>query len=141
MIEERKQLRVFVVDDEEVISSSLAMILRLHGGLHATAFMDPLKALELAPFEVPDLLISDVMMPELSGIDLAIQVRRLCPNCKVLLFSGHAATAHSLKDAREKGYAFEFLLKPVHPADLLAKIQSLSEDAQPFLAHERGPGK
>jgi DNA-binding NtrC family response regulator len=140
MIDEARQLRVFIVDDEEVIASSLAMILRLHGGLHATSFTDPLKALEAAPFDAPDLLITDVMMPELSGIDLAIQFKLLCPNCKVLLFSGHAATAHSLKSAREKGYAFECLAKPVHPADLLAKIRNLAEETQPLVAPERGSG-
>jgi DNA-binding NtrC family response regulator len=126
MIEDGKQLRVFVVDDEEVIASSLAMILRLHGGVHATSFTDPLEALELAHLEAPDLLISDIRMPQLSGIDLAIQLKVLHPDCKVLLFSGHAASAPSLKAAREKGYTFELLSKPVHPADLLARIRSLT---------------
>jgi DNA-binding NtrC family response regulator len=136
MIEEGKQLRVFVVDDEEVIASSLGMILHLHGGIHATSFTDPLKVLELAHVDAPNLLISDVMMPELSGIDLAIQLRRLCPECKVLLFSGHAASSHMLKAAREQGYAFELLSKPVHPADLLTKIRNLTESAQPLLSQE-----
>jgi DNA-binding NtrC family response regulator len=136
MIEEGKQLRVFIVDDEEVIASSLAMILRLHGGIHATSFSDPLKVLELAHLEAPDLLISDVMMPELSGIDLAIQLRQLCPECKVLLFSGHAASSHMLDAAREQGYAFELLSKPVHPADLLNKIRNLTEAAQPLFSQE-----
>jgi DNA-binding NtrC family response regulator len=140
MIEASKQLRVFVVDDEEIIASSLAMILRLHGGLHATSFTDPLKALELSHIETPDLLITDVMMPQLSGIDLAIQLKLHCPDCKVLLFSGHAASAHSLNAARAKGYAFELLSKPVHPADLLAKIQNLTEEAQPLAAPENGSG-
>jgi DNA-binding NtrC family response regulator len=136
MIEAGKQLRVFVVDDEEVIASSLAMILRLHGGLHATSFTDPLDVLELAHSDPPDLLIADVMMPELSGIELAIQLKLLRPDCKVLLFSGHAATTHMLNAAQEQGYAFELLSKPVHPADLLAKIQDLAETAQPVVAQE-----
>ncbi len=135
-----KQLRVFVVDDEDVIASTLAMILRFQGGFHATSFTDPLKALEAAFSEAPDLLISDVVMPQLSGIDLAIQLSERCPNCKVLLFSGQAATAHLLESARAKGYAFELLLKPVHPGDLLAKIQDLTEDAQPPPAEEQEAG-
>ena len=68
------------------------MILRLHGGFYATAFTHPLAALQAARLEAPDLLISDVVMPELSGIDPAIQVKQRCPDCKVLLFSGRAGT-------------------------------------------------
>jgi CheY-like chemotaxis protein len=126
-LQARNELRVFVVDDEDVIASTLAMILRLQGGFHATSFTDPLKALAAARVEVPDLLISDVVMPELSGIDLAAQVKESCPDCKILLFSGQAATADLLEAANEKGQSFHLLLKPVHPADLLAKIQSLTD--------------
>ncbi len=122
-----RQPNVFVVDDEEVIASSLAMILQLHGGFHARSFTKPLEALQAARLESPDLLIADVVMPLLSGIELAIQVQKHCPGCKVLLFSGQAATSHLLEAARARGYDFELLSKPVHPADLLAKIRDLTE--------------
>ena len=121
-------LRVFVVDDEDVIASSLAMILRFQGGLHATSFTNPVSALQAAQSQAPDLLITDVVMPQMSGIDLAIQLRKLHPDCKVLLFSGQAATADLLEVARAAGYTFELLLKPMHPADLLARIQALIEE-------------
>jgi CheY-like chemotaxis protein len=58
-----KQLRVFVVDEEDVIASSLAMILRFQGCFHATSFTNPLKARKAAHAEAPDLLITDVVMP------------------------------------------------------------------------------
>src|ERR1700722_4745052 len=120
MTQLRKALRVFVVDDEDVIASSLAMILRYTGGFHATAFDDSIQAFEAALFEAPDLLLTDVMMPKLNGVDLAIGVQEHCPGCKVLLFSGHMATAHLLESVRERGYNFPLLSKPVHPADLLS---------------------
>ncbi|MGD0730046.1 MAG: response regulator [Terracidiphilus sp.] len=122
-----EQPSVFVVDDEDVIATTLALILRLQGGFRARSFNNPLEALEAARLEAPDLLITDVVMPQLSGIDLAIQIREYCPDCKVLLFSGQAATAHMLEAARQNGHAFEILLKPVHPADLLIKIRNLTE--------------
>jgi DNA-binding NtrC family response regulator len=131
MSQMHKQLRVFVVDDEDIIASSLAMILRLHGGFHARSFTKPLDALEATKLETPDLLISDVMMPLLSGIELASQVREHCPDCKVLLFSGQAATVSLLEEARANGHHFELLLKPVHPSDLLAKIRKLTEPIPP----------
>jgi DNA-binding NtrC family response regulator len=118
---------VFVVDDEPVIATTLATILRLNGGFRARSFIKPLEALEAIRVDAPDLLITDVVMPLLSGIELAIQVREICPECKVLLFSGQAATAHLLEAAGAEGHDFELLVKPVHPADLLAKIRSLTE--------------
>lgn len=135
----REPLRVFVVDDEDVIASSLAMILRYQGGFHARSFTNPLEALRAAQLDCPDLLISDVLMPELSGVELAIQLGERCPDCKVLLFSGQAAGAELLESARKMGYRFELLMKPVHPADLLAKIQEVTEGVQLPLSSK--PGK
>ena len=116
---------VFVVDDEQVIALTLATILR-QSGFAATAFSNPLEALERAKVEAPDLLISDVVMPELSGIDLAIRLTTECPECKVLLFSGRASTADLLTQAKALGHDFVLLAKPVHPTDLLAALQKLS---------------
>jgi DNA-binding NtrC family response regulator len=117
-----KRERVFVVDDEFIIASTLAMILT-QNNFEATYFTDPLKALGAAREHAPDLLISDVVMPELSGIDLAIQIQQNAPGCRVLLFSGQASTANLFEAARENGYDFEVLAKPVHPSDLLKKIR------------------
>lgn len=111
-----------MVDDEKVIAQSLAIILRQAGFL-AEAFMNPLETLAEAASTAPDLLISDVMMPEMSGVELAIKLREIHPDCKILLFSGQAATADLLRAAREQGHDFELLLKPVHPTDLLAAIK------------------
>src|SRR5947207_839388 len=74
--------RIFVVDDEKMISLTAAAILR-RSGFDATAFTNPLESLAAAFSGQPDLLISDVMMPELSGIELAVQIRQVCPNCQI----------------------------------------------------------
>ena len=72
-----------------------------HSGFAAVASTNPLGALIAADEESPDLLISDVVMPELSGIELAIQLRGKSAACEVLLFSGQAATADLLESAGE----------------------------------------
>lgn len=72
----------------------------------------------------PDMLITDVIMADLNGIDAAIMIRSILPNIKILLFSGQAATADLLEKARAKGYEFEILAKPVHPQDLLSRLQA-----------------
>ncbi|RXH53938.1 response regulator [Granulicella sibirica] len=96
---DRKEVRVFVVDDETVIATTLTAILK-QTGFDAVGFTNPLKALAAADDKSPDLLISDVVMPQLSGIDLAIQLKEKAPACKVLLFSGQASTADLLTSAR-----------------------------------------
>jgi DNA-binding NtrC family response regulator len=121
-----RQTRVFVVDDEASIASTLATILRIHG-FDARAFTEPLVALSAARVECPELLISDVLMPLLSGIELAIQLQRHCPECRVLLFSGQAGNSELLQAAGE-GHDFEFLTKPVHPKVLLERIRKVSDD-------------
>jgi DNA-binding NtrC family response regulator len=118
---------VFVVDDEAAIASSLAAILKMHG-YPAMSFTSPQEALAAARSKAPALLISDVMMPGLSGVDLAIQIRTECPYCKVLLFSGQATTQDLLEDARRRGYDFRLLQKPVHPDQMLANIRALAEE-------------
>jgi CheY-like chemotaxis protein len=70
------------------------------------------------------LIISDVIMPDMNGIEAAIRIRKALPGCKILLFSGQAATADLLEKARAQGHEFEILAKPVHPQDLLAKLRN-----------------
>jgi CheY-like chemotaxis protein len=117
-------LKVFVVDDETVIAATLAIILN-QSGFQAESFTNPVLALERARTTRPDFVISDVMMPEMTGIELAIAIKNECPECKILLFSGQAATTDLLKAARAQGHDFHLLTKPVHPADLLQRIRTL----------------
>ena len=114
--------KVLVADDERVIADTLAMILN-QSGFEARAVYSGEKALEAAASFVPDMLISDVIMADLNGIDAAIQIRNLLPSIKVLLFSGQAATADLLEKARNNGHEFEILAKPVHPQDLLSRLR------------------
>jgi len=114
--------KVLVVDDERVIADTLAMILN-QSGFHARAIYSGEGAVEIAASFEPDMLISDVIMSDLNGIDAAIRIRELLPKIKILLFSGQAATADLLDDAHKKGYEFEILAKPVHPQDLLNKMR------------------
>ena len=117
--------RVFVVDDEPVIASSLAAVLQMNG-FSARFFTSPLEALAAARSESPDLVISDVAMAGISGVDLAIQMRTQYPNCKILLFSGQAATLDLLEGARAQGYDFRLLQKPIFPSEFLSEIGQLS---------------
>jgi CheY-like chemotaxis protein len=114
--------RVLVADDEQVIANTLAIILN-QSGFDARAVYSGEKAIEAIDEFQPDMLISDVIMTGMTGIEAAIQMREKLPKCKILLFSGQAATADLLERARSQGHEFEILAKPVHPTDLLAKLR------------------
>ncbi len=114
--------RVLVADDEQVIANTLAIILN-QAGFEARAVYSGEKAIEALETFSPDMLISDVIMTGMTGIEAAIATRKKLPNCKILLFSGQAATADLLEKARTEGHEFEILAKPVHPTDLLAKLR------------------
>ena len=115
--------RVLVADDEQVIANTLAIILN-QAGFDARAVYSGEKAVEAIDSFQPDMLISDVIMTGMTGIEAAITIRSKLPRCKVLLFSGQASTADLLEKARAQGHEFEILAKPVHPTDLLAKLRS-----------------
>jgi CheY-like chemotaxis protein len=122
---------VFIVDNEHVIASSIAAILKLNG-YTATFFTSPLEALAAARSIAPDLLISDVQMPSISGIDLAIQMRAQFPTCKILLFSGQPATFDLLAEARGRGHDFDLLLKPMLPTELLFEVGKVVNGARQY---------
>jgi DNA-binding NtrC family response regulator len=117
----RQRRTIIVVDDEFVIADTLVAILN-QSGFSALAAYDGESAFELISARVPDLLITDICMPGMNGIELAIRVRKHFSSCKVLLFSGHAASTNLIDEARTSGYEFDFLSKPVHPRDLLERL-------------------
>ncbi|MEO6982804.1 MAG: response regulator, partial [Edaphobacter sp.] len=93
---------VLVVDDEKVIADTLSMILSKSGYAVLTAY-DGATALDLASAIPPELLITDVVMPGMTGVELAIEMTRMTPDCKVLMFSGQAITRDLLLKTRNEG--------------------------------------
>jgi DNA-binding response OmpR family regulator len=111
-----------VVDDEKIIADTVAMILRWHGFI-VESFTHPIEALAASRNQTPDLLVTDISMQVFSGIELAIEVRKDCPNCKVLLLSGQPETDEMRETFRAAGQKFDLLLKPIHPAELVSRVQ------------------
>lgn len=116
---------IFVVGDEPVIVSALAAILK-QSGFSVESFTNCSDALRSAMKASPDLLITDVALSHLSGIDLAIRMKRQCPDCKILLYSGRASAAGLLKASRDHGHDFNLLTKPIYPSDLLQGIRGFA---------------
>lgn len=121
------KLDVLIVDDEKTIADTLAVILSRSGFSVRTAY-DGRAAFEIAKQDPPTLVISDVVMPEMTGVELAIALKNKIPQCRILLFSGQAATADLLERARAEGHEFAIVSKPIHPKDLIRRV---SEYLQP----------
>jgi CheY-like chemotaxis protein len=112
---------VLVVDDDQIIADGIALILE-RSGMTSIAAYDGDSALEIARVAPPDLLLTDVFMPKKNGVELAIAVRSLIADCKVLLFSGNPASHDLLSMACDAGHYFTTLQKPIHPVDLIAHV-------------------
>jgi CheY-like chemotaxis protein len=119
-----RRQRVLVVDDEQMIAQSLRDILS-RAGFDTVCALSGTEAIELAEQICPDIVISDVIMPDVNGVQTAIRIQRACPDARILLFSGQAATSDILERARAEGHNFEVLPKPIHPARLIAAIRKL----------------
>lgn len=115
------RLKIIVVDDEPIIADTLANILNGEGH-NALAFSRGETAVRLAEAMRPDLLVTDVVMPGMDGIQTAKAIRKLVPACRIILFSGHAESSELVAQARAEGHAFEVLAKPVNPDVLLSTI-------------------
>lgn len=118
------RIKVLVVDDEHSIADTLTIILKHHGFDTATAYCGA-TAVEAARLWNPDILLTDVVMPDMNGIEVAMLIQAAHPGCKVLLFSGQSAAQDMLADHPEKA-SFRFLQKPIHPVELIDSLRSLA---------------
>jgi DNA-binding NtrC family response regulator len=115
---ETRKLNLLVVDDERLIADSLAWILNLRG-FNARSAYSGTEAINHAVINPIDIFISDVVMEGTSGIDAAIEICKLLPNCKVLLMSGNNRTSDMSHD-------FDIVAKPVHPSVILDRLKAMS---------------
>jgi CheY-like chemotaxis protein len=117
-------MKIIVVDDEPVIADTLVNILRGEGH-DAFAVSNGESAINLTnlmrPVQ-PDVLVTDVIMPGMNGVETAKKMVKLVPTCRIILFSGQAASTDLISKAEAEGYSFEILAKPINPNILLATI-------------------
>jgi CheY-like chemotaxis protein len=117
---------ILVVDDEPVIADTLCAILAESGFTTSKAYNGE-DAIRLAEAMRPHIVLSDVLMPRMSGIQMAIQIQQFLPDTRIVLLSGQAATAEMMRQAAAEGHQFELLAKPIHPEDLIARLKELSK--------------
>lgn len=117
-----RRIRVLIVDDEPTITETLVEILNGEG-FEAIATSTGDAALSSLQSFAPDVIVSDVVMPGMNGVELGIRVRSQLPRCRIILFSGQSATVDLLRDARKHGHEFEIVPKPIKPQTLISMIR------------------
>jgi CheY-like chemotaxis protein len=113
---------ILVVDDQHLIADTTTMVLN-QAGFRAERAYNGQSALELALKLKPDYLLTDIVMPGMNGVDLAISVRNQLPATVIVLISGQAGVTDCLRKARDQGYEFNLLAKPIHPEKLLEYLK------------------
>ena len=114
--------RVLIVDDEQTIANTLAMVFKIKGHEALAVYSAESAVAVIERTSEPDVVLTDVIMGKMTGVDLAIYLSRARPDCKVILFSGQTATADVLAEASRKGRDFRLLAKPIHPEKLLEEV-------------------
>ena len=116
---DRSQMRILVVDDEAFIRQALLRAINL-AGYHveaASSGLDALALLKCTPF---DLMVLDICMPEMSGVDVLRLTRQVHPDLLIIILTGHATLESAI--AAVKGNAVDYLLKPASVHDIVATI-------------------
>lgn len=114
--------RVLIVDDDAMVRDSFAVVLQGAGHEIAVA-ADGRKGLDLHAREPFDLIVTDIVMPEMEGIEMIRRLKRDSPDVAVIAISGGARLepSYHLNVARALG-ADETLAKPIKPRDLVAAV-------------------
>jgi len=111
--------RVLIVDDEEEFVNALSKRLRIRD-YDVTTSLSGEEALEKMKHYLFDVVILDVAMPGMSGIETLREIKKIKPLTEVIMLTGHA-TVESAIEGMKLG-AFDYLLKPCEADDLIAKI-------------------
>ncbi len=117
-------IRILLAEDEEAMRTYLSRALE-NAGFSVTSVDRGTAAIPLLEREHFDLLLSDIVMPEMDGIELAQRCAEISPTTKVMFITGFAAV--TLKANREAPQA-RVLSKPFHLKDLVLEVQRVFED-------------
>lgn len=122
----QRPLRVLIADDEKIIADTLAIIIR-NSGFSVTTVYSGTSAVEAAKRLRPDVVICDIRMPDLNGVDAANRISQFLPSSKIVLCSGHTDVQESWEHSHAGGLKFVFLPKPVLPTVFLDFLRSYEQ--------------
>jgi len=116
-----KNMKVLLVDDEEEFVKALAERLKMRD-LRSDTVLDGEEALSFVEDQEPDVMVLDLKMPGIDGMEVLRQVRKAYPNIQVIILTGHGTERHE-EEAKRLG-AFDYLEKPVNLDVLVKKMKA-----------------
>ncbi|GAB6126820.1 response regulator [Humidesulfovibrio idahonensis] len=116
-----KDWKILLVDDEHEFITTLAERLELRG-IGARVVFDGESALLAVAEDEPHVMILDVLMPGIKGLEVLERVKRTNPNVQVLLLTGHGSTRDGIEGMRLG--AFDYMMKPLNIDTLIEKMES-----------------
>ena len=120
---------VLIVDDEEMVLTSIRTLLLLEGDYDVRSLSSPHEAVNFLRTQPVDVAVSDFLMPGMTGIQLLAQAKQLQPEATRVLLTGHADKASAIQAINEVGL-FQYLEKPWDNAQFLFIIQHAVERAR-----------
>ncbi len=133
------KVKVLVADAEKMIADTLTLILNKAGFDARGVYSGEAASQAVSDFQ-PNVLITDVSMTGMTGMDAAITVASQHPLCKVLLVSAQAATGGLVQDSLAQVHTFEIMAKPVHPLQILSRLKTGPFNTPLSLIVSRGAG-
>jgi DNA-binding NtrC family response regulator len=122
---------VVIVDDEEMVITSIRAFLTLETEYDIHGFTDPEAAAKFLETHPVDVVVSDYLMPKMNGIQLLGRAKQLQPEAARVLLTGHADKQSAIQAINEVGL-FQYLEKPWDNEQLLLVVQSAIERTQLF---------
>ena len=122
-----ENLRVLLVDDEEDFVSTLAERLQLRN-ITTLVATDGEEALQIIDTDKPPVVVLDVLMPGMGGLDVLRQIKRSYPHIQVIILTGRGSTKEGIKGMRLG--AFDYLMKPVKIEMLIQKMNEAFQAAK-----------
>jgi len=118
-----KKGMIVVVDDEQVVTSALKMLFKIEGFENTKYFNNPLEALDFLKINEPSVILSDVKMPEMNGVEFLTEVKKLYPDVSKILLTGYADKENAIQAINEVGI-YKYLEKPWDNDDLVITIKN-----------------
>ena len=115
--------KIVVVDDEKIVTSAFKTLLKVEGFCDAHFFNSPKEAIEFLKTNVPDLVISDFLMPEMNGLEFLTEVKKMYPEVSKILLTGYADKENAIKAINEVGL-YRYIEKPWDNDDLILNIKN-----------------
>lgn len=123
------QARVLLVDDEDMVLTSVRAFLSLETDFEVETFSNPLQASEYLTSNPVDVVVSDYMMPHMNGLELLRKAKEHQPEAGRILLTGHADKQSAIQAINEVGL-YQYLEKPWDNAQLLLVVNGAIERAR-----------